>query len=76
MYHLDQIAAMLSVDLGALRQTYIYYNGLTPGPPRKDRIRAVNIAPSGQEPEWRVTEKDLIRWLKVKGIRFYTRGYV
>ncbi len=75
-YHFDQVATMLNVKESDLRRRYIYYIGVTPGPPRRDLIAATNIAPEGGEPEWRVAEDHLKRWLRFKGLRFFSRGFV
>lgn len=76
MYHFDQVAAMLSVSETQFRTAYVYYEGLSSGPPSRDRLAAINIAPKGVEPEWRIPEVHLVRWMKHKRIRFYTRGFV
>lgn len=76
-YHLDQVAVFLNVTVEDLCETRIFFVSRSIGKPTIRQIKAVNIAvdPDGQ-PEWRVTQGELIRWLKVLGIRVYSRGRV
>lgn len=76
LYTIDQIAALLSVQEQTVKTVYLYYEGRSTGVMPRDQLRAVNIAPAGQPPEWRVSERALKNWLKFKGFRFYERGHV
>lgn len=73
LFTLDQVAGMLMLEQGELENKYIYFRGRSQGRllANDDRIKAVNIAPSGDAPEWRVSEEDLIRWCKKKDIVAY-----
>lgn len=77
LYTLDQVASMLSLSVERLqRGGYIHYDGQTVGAPKADLLKAVSIAPPGSSnPEWRISEAELVRWMKRKGLRVYTRGY-
>lgn len=75
-YTLDQIAGLLSLELASVRQSYIFFDGRNVGVPPRGLMRAVNIAPDGEKPEWRVVDKELIRWARYKGFRFYHTGNI
>lgn len=76
LYTLDQIAALLSVEVSAVRNRYLFYNGRSTGGKRKDLILAHNIAPDGLKPEWRVAERELVRWFRYKGFKVVDRNWV
>lgn len=73
LYTLDQIASLATVDLVRLKADFVYYRGRSTGIARKDVMRAHNIAPVGHPPDWRVSEVELIRWLRSKRFRIYER---
>lgn len=75
MYSPDQIATMLSLELKYVKSTLLFYDKREPGLTPKTKMRAVNIAPEGETPEWRVTENELLRYLRMRGIKFYDRGF-
>lgn len=76
LYTMDQIATMINVAEESLRQSYVHYDGRSTGPCPKDRMLAYNIAPQGERPEWRVSDKAFRRWLRLKGFKYYERGIV
>lgn len=55
---------------------YLYFEGRSIGARRRDLMIARNIAPPDQDPEWRVTEREFVRWMKTKGFRYYETGAV
>jgi len=61
LYTLDQISDLLMVDN---LSKFLHKEGITPGTPKRDRMLARNIAPSGEKPEWRVEEDEFIRWMR------------
>ncbi len=75
LYTLDQIATLLAVDEAALRAS-VHFEGRSVGARPVKKMLARNIAPEGRRPDWRVAERELIRWLRTKGFRFYERGWV
>ena len=75
LYTLDQIAALLDIQQLTLETQHIYFDCRSMGAKTKHHMYAYNIAQPGQPPDWRVTESELIRWLKVKRMRFYLRGW-
>jgi hypothetical protein len=76
LYTPDQIAGMLELREEYVRQKLLFYDRREPGIRPKERLRSVNIAPEGETPEWRVSERELLRYLRLKGKKFYERGYV
>lgn len=75
MYTADQIAMMLELTEDYVRQKLLFYDRREPGLTPKTKMRAFNIAPEGETPEWRVTEREFIRYLKHRGVKFYERGF-
>jgi hypothetical protein len=75
-YTPDQIATLLELDVKYVMQKMLFYERREPGIVPRTKMRAVNIAPEGEPPIWRVSERTLIAYLKSKGIRYYERGYL
>lgn len=71
LYTLDQIATILSMDEKHLRRDYMFYDGRSTGSMSVHLLLCRNIAHPTKPPEWRVAEKELLRWLKKKGFRVY-----
>ena len=64
-YTFDQIADQLMLpSLDKL----VHYDGRTPGACPRDKMIARNISPEGETPDWRIEEKEFIRWMVVKGV--------
>jgi hypothetical protein len=76
LYTLDQISSLLMVDKNELKQHYIFYDGRSTGFPNRNLIVAHNIAPPDQSPEWRVVDKELVRWMRFKGFKYYDRASI
>lgn len=74
LYTVDQIATVLGVTDQTVKQTHLFFDKRNVGAPPKDKMLARNIAPQGERPDWRVTEKELLRWLRYKGFRVTQRG--
>ena len=75
LFSLDQIATMLAASLPQVQKKYIFYEGRSTGVAPKNLMTAHNLANEGQMPDWRVSEVELIRWLRFKGFRIYDRAY-
>lgn len=75
LYTIDQLSLMLNIREDMLMRDHIFTDR-EPGYKPKWKMRAHNIAPPEQTPEWRVADKEFIRWLKFKGFRIIERGYV
>lgn len=76
LYTLDQIAQILDLTERNLKANYIHYDQRSISLPTHDKIVARNIAPADQKPEWRVAERELIRWMRRKGFYWHERGYI
>lgn len=76
LFTLDQIADLLAIEMRTLRSRYIYFHGVSSGGRPKDRLQAINIAPQGENAEWRVSEQELKRWLRYMGFNIYDRASV
>lgn len=75
LYTLDQIAMLLVVTQDALERSYLHFDGRHPGARPIDKMLCRNIAPVTEPPDWRVAERELIRWMRRAGFRVYERGY-
>ncbi|HEY6021869.1 MAG TPA: hypothetical protein VIY48_18995 [Candidatus Paceibacterota bacterium] len=75
MYTIDQIAMLVDLRIDVLRQFYIYFDGRSTGTRQLDRLMARNIASPDAPPDWRISEHELVRWMKRKGFKYYERGY-
>ena len=69
-YTLEQIGALLQLSDSKMK-LFIFYEGRTIIVRNRGHLQAVNIANDDQEPEWRVIEEELIRWMKYKGFQVY-----
>lgn len=76
LYALDQVATILDVELATLKKRYIYFEGLSTGIAQRQLLIARNIADKGRYPDWRVAEKELIRWLRYRGFKYVERGWI
>ena len=74
LYTLHQLSIMFNVNLETIRTSYIHYDRRSVGACPGDKLLACNIAPEGEKPDWRVAENEVIRYLKKRGFRFYTRS--
>lgn len=70
LFTLDQVATLLSITETRLKQGgYLFFANRTPGVHSRDELLALNIAPPNKPAEWRVEERELIRWMKRKGFK-------
>jgi hypothetical protein len=76
LYTLDQIATILSVSEVHVKSAYIYFDGRSIGIKDKSQMRAIDIAPPNQKPDWRVSQKELVDWLNFKGFLIYEMGTI
>lgn len=71
-YTVDQVADLLAVSPDHLKKVIAHYNGMG-GIRRPDKLTIVNLAPAGSPQIWRVSEDELIRYLRNRGVRLYRR---
>lgn len=75
LYTVDQIAGLLSITPGRVHAS-LHYDRRSVGKCPREKMLAHNIATEGRHPEWRIAERELVRWLRVKGFRYYDRGWI
>lgn len=73
LYYLDQVEHLLNLS-NSMMKRYVHFANRTPGKPRPDKILALNIAPIGEAPAWRVPESDLVRWMKYNSFQHMPDG--
>lgn len=71
LFTLDQVAGMLNIQEQTLRQKYLYYRGRSSGRPQRHHMEAVNISPSDEKSDWRVSMKEFVKWCRKMGFRNY-----
>lgn len=71
-YTLDQVAYLLSVEERWLRQRTFFY-GRNPKRKRLDDLEAINIARQDEDPTWRISHRELTRWLIRHGYKIKKR---
>ena len=71
-YTLDQIATLTALPVPTVRRA-LFYSGVSVGIPPRDQLHAQNLAPANEPEEWRVEEKELLRWLHYRGYAVLTR---
>lgn len=76
LYTIDQISVLLNLEEQTLRSSLLHYEGRSIGFASRDHLLARNIAMPDATPDWRVAERELIRWMKRKGFKYYERGMV
>ena len=74
LYTIDQIATLLNMREENVRNRYMYLEGRSEGVRRRDLMTARNIAPANEKPDWRVADREFVRWMKTMGFRYYERG--
>lgn len=71
-FTVDQIATLTGLTMTQVRAS-MFRSGESIGIPPRDEMLAVNLAPCGDADEWRVEEKELLRWLRQRGYTILTR---
>lgn len=75
LWSLDQISVIIDLDEKYLNSNaMVHYEGRSIGFASRHQLLARNIAMPEDKPVWRVAEHEFIRWLKMKGFRYYDRG--
>jgi hypothetical protein len=73
LYSHDQVAYMLDLTEPQLKRL-MFYSGRQFGSAPVNRIATHNIAPREDPPIWRVSEPEIVRYLKKMGYRFHRSG--
>lgn len=75
LYTLDQIATLTGLTMTTLRERYIWFEHRSTGVKRTKLMLAHNINGPEDKPEWRVSEREFVRWLRACGFRTTLRGW-
>ena len=67
-YTQDQVAILLSVTPGWLRAR-MSFQGRFNSKTTPDTLEAINLARPDEPAEWRISERELLRWLARQGYR-------
>lgn len=67
LYTIDQICQLVGMDQTQAMRTIFYYHMRSTGIHSPHLMMARNIAPPNADPEWRVAQREFVRWLKLKG---------
>ena len=76
LFTIDQLSVMLDISERHIMAHYIYFEGRSIGSRHKRFMVARNIAQPDEKPDWRVAEREFIRWMRHKGFRYYERGAI
>lgn len=76
LYTLDQIGGMIGIAPDLLAKGFVYFDHRSIGVKRQWQMMARNIAGPDSDPEWRIADKEFIRWMRNRGFRVIERGYV
>lgn len=75
-YTVDQIAVCLNLSVETVKQKYLFFDGRSTGSQSIHLMVARNIAKPTDRPEWRIAEREFVRWLKLKKFKVYDAGVV
>lgn len=76
LYTVDQISVLTSISEKKLHISHIFHEGRDIGRRQAHELLARNIAPPEDKPDWRIAEKELIRWMRSKGFKYYDKGTI
>lgn len=76
LYTVDQISTLTQISEQSLHVSHIFHEGRDIGARQSHQMVARNIAAPKNTPDWRVVEKEFIRWMRLKGFKFYDRGTI
>lgn len=72
LYTLDQLEVILGMSPPQLRRE-LWLDRLQTGPQDLDKMKACNVSVEGKRVDWRVAEKELVRWCRRKGFKVVER---
>lgn len=76
LYTVDQLSVIIGLPESELHRVHLFHEGRDIGTRERHQMWARNIAGPDDKPDWRVAEKELIRWMRLKGFKYYDRGTV
>ena len=71
-FTVDQVATLTALTIPQVRSA-MFYNASSVGIAPRDQLYAVNLAPPNAPEEWRIEEKELLRWLRHRGYAVLSR---
>lgn len=75
LYTVDQLSVLTQLTEQTLHSKHLFHEGRDVGTRKREQMVARNIAMPDDKPDWRVAEGEFVRWMKLKGFKFYDRGY-
>lgn len=76
LYTIPQVASLVNVREDKLKERYIFFFGTGSGQRPTNRLMARNINPEENPPEWRITENELVRWMRFMGFKVVEERYL
>lgn len=71
LYTIDQVMVLVGMTSERnFRKYYVHFDGKSIGPRPRSKLMARNIAPPGRQVEWRIAERELIRWLRFHNFHY------
>ena len=70
LYTLDQVTGLLQLTAEQAK-TAFFFEGRQVGARKKSHLVAINVAADDEVPVWRVSEHELVRWMRHKGFYAY-----
>lgn len=67
LYTIDQICQLVGMDQEQALRTIFYFHNRSTGRQSQHTMLARDVAPPNDNPEWRVAEREFVRWLRLKG---------
>lgn len=67
LFTIEQVAAMIGVSEHDMHYKYCYFLQRSTGRKGKHQVVARNIAPDDEDPQWRISHQDWVRWLSANG---------
>ena len=67
LYTMDQVATLLQVNVRDLRAKMVWFRGRSTFAKDNHHLQAINIARPDEKPDWRIEERELLRWFGYKG---------
>lgn len=73
-YTVEQVGAIIEMKTEDVMKKVLWFEGREVGHKPASALCAINLARGEQKPEWRIEERELIRWMRWKKIRRFDRN--
>jgi hypothetical protein len=75
LYTIDQISVMTGISENQLLTSHCFFEQRSIGTPDIHLMKARNLNQgTDRPPDWRILDKEFVRWMKAKGFRYYEVG--